>query len=475
MMHAPSLSNDAAATVIAACVASFCTDCGIPFSAEQVAASTVKAGALKAILEENGVETTYQLRQLMGHADLYLACDKGNSRKGVNSFVKYLAWWDASRGRVLKHALDFDVSGDDSEAAAKAVNKSLQKIDLPGHPRRLLSGQCTDAGGGGTGKSLYVSLKSYQRVAHDYLISTCSIHGWQRVLGNPITSCCGTGGLGKRDLLQMLHTIYQLEGEYEKDEFKGMWQLVSPLPCKTMVKPNIGRWGSVGEAAANLYERYDDWNELVHSIVASEKSTKNAHTLASYACSCLSDDELKAQLIFVHLYHILVFDRHFIWLQERDDTTSDAGFRSVNMPVHTYVMWRDLRELSLNWTTMNECKPYFDIVNDLANEKSRNIMKNVFGQTFFTIALNSFEDNFRQWNTDNVHLVLGGDCKAAAAFAAWLCNDELPEEECSYVSTTHQTTIRLDCLIKYITTQSKDAIKDRSFLCQASPCLSFSP
>ena len=124
---------------------------------------------------------------------------------------------------------------------------------------------------------------------------------------------------------------------------------------------------------------------------------------------------------------------------------------------------------------MNECKPYFDIVNDLANEKSRNIMKNVFGQTFFTIALNSFEDNFRQWNTDNVHLVLGGDCKAAAAFAAWLCNDELPEEECSYVSTTHQTTIRLDCLIKYITTQSKDAIKDRSFLCQASPCLSFSP
>jgi hypothetical protein len=107
-----------------------------------------------------------------------------------------------------------------------------------------LTGQGSDAGGGGVGKRLYVSLKTKDRTKEYYLIATCSLHGWQRVLGNAIDAGSGGGGMFKRDVLQMLHTVYQIQGEYEIDKLKGMWSLVSGKAYKTMPKPNIGRWGS---------------------------------------------------------------------------------------------------------------------------------------------------------------------------------------------------------------------------------------
>jgi hypothetical protein len=50
----------------------------------------------------------------------------------------------------------------------------------------------------------------------------------------------------------MLHTVYQIQGKYEIDEFKGMWRLISGKAFQTMPKPNIGHWGSVGDAGDNL-------------------------------------------------------------------------------------------------------------------------------------------------------------------------------------------------------------------------------
>jgi hypothetical protein len=264
-------------------IASFCADCKIPFSPHQIATSSAKAGCLKDILEKNGVDSISALRELVKDVDLFIACDKGNSRKGINSFVKYICGWDEKRKRVVKYVLDIDVADGKSADAADAIDDSLSKIDQPGRQKRKLVGQGSDAGGGGVGRRLFECLKKKGRTEEHYLIATCLLHGWQCVLGNAIEACSGSGGLLKRDVLQMIHTVYQIQGEYEIEEFKGMWRLVSGKEFQTMPKPNIGRWGSVGDAGDNLLERWEDWQAMAVSIINNCNTDINANTFASWA------------------------------------------------------------------------------------------------------------------------------------------------------------------------------------------------
>ncbi len=51
----------------------------------------------------------------------------------------------------------------------------------------------------------------------------------------------------KRDLLQMLHTAFQIQEEFEIPEFKSMWHFVAGQEMEKMVKPTFGHWGSVGQ------------------------------------------------------------------------------------------------------------------------------------------------------------------------------------------------------------------------------------
>ena len=76
--------------------------------------------------------------------------------------------------------------------------------------KKLLAGACSDAGGGGVGESAKAEVIKVGRAIEDgmreYLISTCSLHGLQLTLSNPIIKCCGEGGLQKCTVLQLLHT-----------------------------------------------------------------------------------------------------------------------------------------------------------------------------------------------------------------------------------------------------------------------------
>jgi hypothetical protein len=395
------------------------------------------------------------LRELVEDVNLFIACDKGNSRKGINSFVKYICGYDEKQDRVVKYVLDIDVADGKNEDAAEAIDDSLSKIDQQGRPKIRLVGQGTDGGGGGVGVGLYVCLKSKDRTAEFYLIATCSLHGWQRVLGNAIEACSGSGGLLKRDVLQMLHTVYQIQGEYEIDEFKGMWRLISGKAFQTMPKPNIGRWGSVGDAGDNLLERWDDWQAMAVSIINNCNTDINANTFASWADSYLNDPSLKAQLLFIVAFHRLVWNKHFVWLMDDDERTKTAGFRSVDMPVRAYLMHRDIKNLQASWRTKPEYTNYFDIVNALpvSTEKEQQIkqvLESSFPNKFFEVALNTFDSNFHQWLTDNLQLTMGGDNLPAQAFASWLRGEEY-SGPASYESRTHDTTIEVGDMIAYLT------------------------
>jgi hypothetical protein len=73
LVHLPNLSGRGAENIVACIVESFCADSGIPFDPEQVANSCAKCNTLTQIVENNGIETIHEVRELIKNVDLYLA------------------------------------------------------------------------------------------------------------------------------------------------------------------------------------------------------------------------------------------------------------------------------------------------------------------------------------------------------------------------------------------------------------------
>jgi hypothetical protein len=112
-----------------------------------------------------------------------------------------------------------------------------------------------------------------------------------------------------------------------------MWTFIAGTKYEKLVKPNIGRWGSVGDCAKTLLENWDIWHEMAKSIISAHMTDVNSNTLASWLDSYMNDPGLKAQVIFVVFFHKLVWNKHFQWLKEEDVKSKLAGFRSVDMTV----------------------------------------------------------------------------------------------------------------------------------------------
>jgi len=140
---------------------------------------------------------------------IFMACDKGN-KQGVSHFVKVLSWWERS-GKVGVGFLDIDGSGGTSSDCADAIRVSMNKLKANDNDAtHLLSGQCTDSGGGGVLDSLADELRLLNNVIHDgsqYLIANCCIHSLQNQLSNGVKEALGDGGLGNINAMQLIHTV----------------------------------------------------------------------------------------------------------------------------------------------------------------------------------------------------------------------------------------------------------------------------
>ena len=212
---------------------------------------------------------------------IYIACGKGN-KKGVSHFVKYLTYWCKKMKKVKKTLLDIDASTGSSVACAEAVYHSLKKIDMPlPAEKRRLNGQCTDAGGGGTGKSMKLELTKCSRVNPDfYMDATCGLHAHNLTLKNPVTQLLGEGGLTERNALQLLHSAYNLQsgggGGMELQEFVGVYMALFNKKWRSITCPVMTRWYTVGLAANKVWEEWDRMIVLAKKIRQSY-SAESAH------------------------------------------------------------------------------------------------------------------------------------------------------------------------------------------------------
>ena len=425
LAHCPNLSLYAAELLIPCIVASFLEQVGIAADPETLSSVLPKRMCLEKLIQDSAVSCCYdKIKEIDEAVKLYIASDKGN-KKGLSHLVKILSWWCKNKNKVAFWTLDIDVADGTSEATAKAIDASMKKIDVPGKEKKKTSGSVSDAGGGGTGYSAARNIQNVGRAIDamgEYLVATCSLHGLQLTLGNPILKCCGEGGLGKRTLLQMLHSAYNLQLQYETEEWQLMWTTATGKKAGAkMPAPVLTRWEYVGAAITHLLERWEEWEKVVNGVIQNEKTDTAGNQIASALYSLMNEPVLKAQLAFVDAYHKTFFDSHWMWLKHVDNETKEAAFLSVHMPVHAYVMQRDLKALARSWQGNNNYTRYKDFVSGLENKEEKQMMIQRFPSKFFDIAIAALTKHFDQWRQrDLLPLSLGGERETARVIAKWI-------------------------------------------------------
>ena len=126
--------------------------------------------------------------------------------------------------------LDVDCTDESTVEIADAMQHSLARLfgtDISNIPTRFYR-QCTDSGGGGTERKLYLALQQLKITSISYLITSCSLHNLQTGLRNGVQLVLGEGGLdangkGKLNAMQLLHGVYNIQNWHEHDELKDIY------------------------------------------------------------------------------------------------------------------------------------------------------------------------------------------------------------------------------------------------------------
>ena len=83
-----------------------------------------------------------------------------------------------------------------------------------------LQGQSTDSGGGGVLDGLHKALAGRNLTRPNYLVASCSLHNLQLSVANPIKQTMGEGGREKKNVMQLIHSVYDLQESMDRELWK---------------------------------------------------------------------------------------------------------------------------------------------------------------------------------------------------------------------------------------------------------------
>jgi hypothetical protein len=104
----------------------------------------------------------------------------------------------------------------------------MKRLSISDVPRQLAS-TATDSGGGGVLESFCEALEKRNRLIFKKFIASCNLHGIQRPLVNAVEAFMGDGGVGKRTLLQLLHSLFDLQKCFPGCEFGEFWKIANDM------------------------------------------------------------------------------------------------------------------------------------------------------------------------------------------------------------------------------------------------------
>jgi hypothetical protein len=132
----------------------------------------------------------------------------GNKNK-MDHLVKCLSYWDNDVREVMTYTLDVDQTGPTTADGVEAIQNSLKKVGCCGADTDnfKLQSSTTDSGGAQTRDGLAKGLMEKGLANDDLMVITCSIHNTQLQLSVPTLKLLGPGELGKKNVMQLLHSV----------------------------------------------------------------------------------------------------------------------------------------------------------------------------------------------------------------------------------------------------------------------------
>jgi hypothetical protein len=433
----PALPLSQAANVIPMFVAGVLVDFGVLDRAEVQGFSTSFPSEtyLRDLVFMFAAENMYQLGVKVVGIQVFLSCDKGN-KKGVGHFVKILSWYDDKTKSVVKQLLDIDASEGLTDDCGDAIAASLKKIG-----NIKLQGQTTDSGGGGVLDGLHRAIEERLLVRPGYLVASCGLHNLQLSIANPIKQTMGEGGLEKKNVMQLLHSVYDLQESMDRDvwkmhvkeataflddfgnsdtpyigvsngdcQFATKWELVKAFRQFDAMNnketkwvnfkipaPVLTRWWTVGETAKVSWSAYLLLLRISQQVINSTSSKPNK--IASGLQPLLLELELFSDLAWVNCFHSYYASPHFDWMQSATDLSAVEGFQAHNTAARYFLLVQDLTALDATTSdmacthaafvefqsTLDKCSPSL---------RQHQLMK---AKKFVTVSLEAIHKHFARW------------------------------------------------------------------------------
>ena len=299
------------------------------------------------VIMAKGVDLRNQNRSLMS--------DKGESRsynqaKRGAPHVKLFASFDFKLQKVIVFNIGINSTGNRTIDAVEDIDHALTLWDTACETKVFVHNQCTDAGGGGTREALYRKLKACGRIndrQQVYFVATCGLHGISLTLSVPVESYLGAGGIESQNMMQLLFCAYNLSQKYKALEWKEKWLLVTGEQYKNAIpKPVLSRWEHVGSAAQHVKHNLEQWEDIAIAIAVANTKSSEVGLITNQLLQLISLPLIVAHIHLVCAYDDSFFQKHFDYLKKRDSISKLHGFNARNMPLHAYIMYRDLKHIS---------------------------------------------------------------------------------------------------------------------------------
>ena len=223
-------------------------------------------------------------------------------------------------------------------------------------------------------------------------------------------------------------------------EWKEKWLLVTGEQYKNAIpKPVLSRWEHVGSAAQHIKQNLGQWEAIAIAIAVANTKSSEVGLIANQLLQLISLPLIVAHIHLVCAYDDSFFQKHFDYLKKRDSISKLHGFNARNMPLHAYIMYRDLKYISGHWRDMVEFKTFVDAFN-LITEQPHTMQYLV--HNFISLAIDRYTKHFNQWWTTNLPLAIAGKSLLATRLVCWFLEKSQPPLPSIHLpSKEHRTTL----------------------------------